>query len=74
MLAHKTACLDTEVREKETLITKLEELKGQLEEIRGQLADKMRENTNLISAKNKAVSGNRCDKAKMFSVGRIGLW
>jgi Ran GTPase-activating protein (RanGAP) involved in mRNA processing and transport/cold shock CspA family protein len=54
-LAEKTANLEVAVRDKESQAERAEERLGQIEELRTQLSDKVRENTNLVSAKDKAV-------------------
>jgi hypothetical protein len=54
-LAEKTANLEVAVRDKESQAERAEERLGQIDELRTQLSDKVRENTNLVSAKDKAV-------------------
>ena len=54
-LAEMTANLAVAVRDKESQAERAEERLGQIEELRTQLSDKVRENTNLVSAKDKAI-------------------
>jgi hypothetical protein len=54
-LAEKTANLEVAVRDKESQAERAEERLGQIEELRTQLSDQVRENANLVSAKDKAV-------------------